>query len=131
MRVSRAIADRSFADLGVVFCDADPADRAPLRTARLTGDLGPLLDHLAATDPEMARTRSLILHAAMGLACVDAGLDPDSLAEDVGAALSLWERAAARPDIATHLTPPLRRQFRARIKRMITRAEAFEARFPD
>jgi hypothetical protein len=125
MRVSRAGADRSFCDLGVVFCEADPYDRAAIRTARLTGDLGPLLDHLEATDPDMTSTRSLLLHAALTLALVDAGRDPDSLVEDARNALALYDRAAARPDFAEHLTPPLRRQFRARIKRMIARADRF------
>lgn len=127
MRVPSSVVMRSFADLGVVFEEADPDDRDLIRTARMTGDLGPLLDHLAATDPEMTRTRSLLIHSALTLAVVDAGLDPDDLVKDARSALALFDKAASQPDFHEHLTPPLRRQFRARIQRMIKKAERFES----
>jgi hypothetical protein len=75
----------------------------------------------------MTRTRSLLIHSAMTLAVVDAGLDPDDLAEDARSALALYDKAASQPDFREHLTPPLRRQFRARLQRMIKKAERFQS----
>lgn len=127
MRIAPGAVRRGFADLGVVFYEADTDDRALIRQARLDGDLGPLLDHIARVDPEITATRSLLLHAAIKLSLVNSGVFIDSLVEDISAARALFDVAVTRPDIYDHITPALRAQFRGRLSRMAKRAATFSA----
>ncbi|MBF9061427.1 hypothetical protein HKCCSP123_19790 [Rhodobacterales bacterium HKCCSP123] len=101
--------------------DADPADRALIRRARITSDPGPLLDHLADTGPVMTRARRLLIHSALTLALVE-----DGLAGQARAALTLLDRAAIPDDSVQRPTPPLRRQARARRRCLISRVERVE-----